>query len=90
MLVGGLLANKALTGEQRRHALSRLLVRLREQVRVRVEHGVRVVAQAGGDDVNGNALRERERGGGVAEDVQRPGGDAGREYPSLKRLTQGA
>lgn len=51
-------------------------------MRVGREHGVRVVAQASGDDVHRDALRERERGGRVAEHVQRPRGDA-RRLPQL-------
>ena len=61
MRVCGLDANRTLTGEQRRHPLGRQLVRLRQQVGIGGEHSVRVVTEAGGDDVDGDALRERER-----------------------------
>jgi hypothetical protein len=78
MRARGPLANRALTGEQRGHPFGRHLVRLWQQVRVRGEDGVRVVAQPGGDDVDGNVLRERQRGGRMPQGVKRPGGDAGR------------
>ena len=79
---------RTLTGEQRRDPLGRQLVRLRQQVRVRGEHRFRVVTEAGGDDVDGDALGERERGGGMPEDVQRPGGEAGRLPVLPERLGQ--
>ena len=71
-------ANETLTGEQRRHPLGRLSVRRGQQVRVGVEHRGGIVAQAGGRDVARNPAREQVRRVGVAQGVQRPGGETGR------------
>jgi hypothetical protein len=47
-------------------------------VRVGSEHGLRIVAEPGRDDVNRDALRQRERRGGVAKNVECPGRESGR------------
>ncbi len=64
-------------GELRRYPLGRYLVRLREQVRVGPEHGLRGVSEPSGD-VNRDAGRQRQGRGCMPEDVKGPGGDPGR------------
>jgi hypothetical protein len=41
------------------------------------EHGLRVVTEPGRDDVDRDAGRQRQRRGPVAQDVERPGRNAG-------------
>jgi hypothetical protein len=72
------LANQVLTRELRRDPLGRYLIRGREQVRVGGEHGLRVVPEPRGDDVDRDAGRQRQRRARVAQDVERPRGDARR------------
>jgi hypothetical protein len=72
MRVSGVVANEALT-DQRRDLLGRLDVGLRQQVRIDAQHRLGAVAEAGGCDVHGDAVRERQRGVSVPQDVQRPG-----------------
>lgn len=46
-------------------------------MRVDVEHRLRVVAEPCGNDVHRDALGQRQRRCGVAQDVKRPGRDSG-------------
>jgi hypothetical protein len=81
-------ANEALTGDQRGYLLSRFDVGLRQQVRVRPEHGLGAVADPGGDDVERDAVRQRQGRVGVAERVKRPGRQARRVPVLRERLGQ--
>jgi hypothetical protein len=67
----------AASREEGGHPLGRPFVGAGQQVRVRREHGVRIVAKTSGHDVNGDALSERERRRRVSEYVQRSRGQAG-------------
>jgi hypothetical protein len=64
--------------ERGRHALCGYLVGLGQQVRVRRQQRRRRVAEARGHDVHRDAVRERERRRGVAQDVKGAGRDPGR------------
>jgi hypothetical protein len=69
MRVCGLLANRVLTGEQFGDPFGRFRVGLRQQMGIPVKHRPWVVAQPGGDDVDGDSVHEHERGGRMPERV---------------------
>ena len=56
--------------EQGGHSLSRLLVGLGQEVRVRREHCIGIIAQPGGQDVHRYPFGERKRRGRVPEHVE--------------------
>jgi hypothetical protein len=56
-----------------------------QEMAVHGKHGLRVVPQPRRHDVDGDALRQRERRRRVPEDVERPGREAGR-FPQRAEL----
>ena len=88
MRVCAAVANGLLTGDECGDLLGGLDVRLRKQVRIGTQDRFGPVAEPCGDDVQRNTVREGESCVGVAEDVQRPCGEAG-GLPLALRLPDG-
>jgi hypothetical protein len=88
-LANGVLTGRPSAGEQARDLLGRDLVALRQEVRIRREQRIRVVAQAGGCDVCWDALGEQVSRVSVSQDVERPGRDASRRAESPESIRQG-
>jgi hypothetical protein len=72
MRVCARIANRVLTGDERGDLLGRLVVRVREQVRVCLQDRFGPVAEPSCDDVQRDTVGQQERRGRVPEDVQRP------------------